>query len=131
MIELKGIISTEFQNPSEGFVRLFAKQIYQGMLTAKLMDQFTGLTKKALQQYINDLITERLKSALKKENLEEEKTTEQEVITAQGETPEVKIETTPEEMEGFLIVKTILRQKVKACRITYRDAQSYFGHSAG
>ena len=34
--------------------------------------------------------------------------------------------TTEEELEAFLIVKTILRQKVPATRVTYRDAQSYF-----
>lgn len=34
--------------------------------------------------------------------------------------------TTDEEMEGYMIVKTILRQKVSASRITHRDAQSYF-----
>jgi hypothetical protein len=37
-----------------------------------------------------------------------------------------KIITTEEELEGYLIVKTILRQKVSLSRITYRDAQSYF-----
>ena len=33
---------------------------------------------------------------------------------------------TEEELEGFLIVKTILRQNIPATRVTYRDAQSYF-----
>ena len=37
-----------------------------------------------------------------------------------------KVNTTEEELEGFLIVKTILRQKIPATRVTYRDAQSYF-----
>ena len=34
--------------------------------------------------------------------------------------------TTEEELEGFMIVKTILRQKISVTRVTYRDAQSYF-----
>ena len=37
-----------------------------------------------------------------------------------------KIETTEEELEGYMIVKSILRQKIDCKRITYRDAQSYF-----
>jgi hypothetical protein len=123
MNELKTLINSEFQNPSDGFVRHFGKQIYQGVLTAKLMEQFTNLTKKSMQQYINDLITERLKSALKKENEEEQKEIEQ---SASPLTNEVKVETTTEEIEGFLIVKTILRQKINSTRIAYRDAQSYF-----
>ncbi|OQP49968.1 type I restriction endonuclease [Niastella populi] len=125
MNELKVLINAEFQNPSDGFVRHFAKQIYNGILTSRLMDQFTSLTKRSIQQYINDLITERLKSALKKEN-EEQKSVDAEPSNSQPEVKEVKIETTPEEMESFMIVKTIMRQKIKVNRIVYRDAQSYF-----
>jgi predicted type IV restriction endonuclease len=124
MNELKTFINVEFQNPTDGFVRHFAKQAYPGILTAKLMEQFTALTKKSIQQYINDLITERLKSALKKEN-DDEKTTEQESVLADTAT-ESKVETTADELEGFMIVKTILRQKISSSRIAYRDAQSYF-----
>lgn len=125
MNELKAIINVEFQNPTEAFVKHFAKQIYQGMLTAKLVEQFGGLTKRSIQQYINDLITERLKSALKKED-EVELASMQENVPLPAIGNESKIETTEEEMEGFLIVKTILRQKIKHNRVVYRDAQSYF-----
>ncbi|MFA6150997.1 MAG: type I restriction endonuclease [Chitinophagaceae bacterium] len=123
MNELKALINIEFLTPSEGFVKHFAKQIYQGMLTAKLIEQFGLLTKKSIQQYINDLITERLKSALKKEN--EKETINQEQISS-SLVNDIKIETTQEEIEAFFIVKTILRQKIKPDRIIYRDAQSYF-----
>lgn len=126
MNEFKSLINIEFQTPTEGFVRYFAKQLYHGVLTAKLIEQFSGLTKKSLQQYINDLITERLKSALKKENEDEQKATEQEIAQAIAADAENKVETTEEEKEGFMIVKTILRQKTKANRIVFRDAQSYF-----
>lgn len=124
MNELKALINVEFQSPTEGFVRHFAKQVYPGMLTAKLVEQFSDLTKRSIQQYINDLITDRLKSALKKENEQAQDVTEQE--QAATGTKEGKIETTEEELEGFLIVKAILRQKIKADRIMHRDAQSYF-----
>lgn len=126
MNELKTLINVEFQSPTEGLVRHFAKQIYQGVLTAKLMEQFSGLTKKSIQQYINDLITERLKSALKKENDDEQKIESKEPTNATVDIKDTKIETTEEEREGFMIVKTILRQKIKANRIVHRDAQSYF-----
>ena len=127
MTELKAAIHTEFQTPTENFVRHFGKQIYNGVLTAKVMEQFTALTKKSIQQYINDIITERLKSALKKENDGEQISPEQEIAMATVlEKAESKIETTDEEMEAFLIVKTILRQKINANRVAYRDNQSYF-----
>lgn len=126
MNELKTYLHAEFQNPTEGFVKHFAKQAYQGMLTAKLMEQFTSLTRRAVQQYINDLITERLKSALKKENEDEQKAHSQDALLAAEAMSESKVETSPEEMEGFMIVKTILRQKIPSKRVAFRDAQSYF-----
>lgn len=126
MNELKTLLNVEFQNPSEGLIKLFAKQIYRGMLTSKIVEQFGTLTKKSIQQYINDLITERLKSALKKENDAEQPDAEKESATTNAEEKGSMIETTEEEKEGYMIVKTILRQWIKPARIAYRDAQSYF-----
>lgn len=121
--ELKNLIHAEFTDPGADFVKHFTKQVYPGMITAKVLEQFTNLTKKSLHQYISDLITERLKSALTKEdeaNKEQEK-----LLTAEKEDAG-KVITTEEELEGFLIVKTILRQKISVNRVHYRDAQSYF-----
>ncbi len=122
--ELKQLFQQEISNPSTDFVKHFARQVYPSVVTAKVLEQFTNLTKKSIQQHISDLITERLKIALTKED---EKTKEQEAIQAeQSASDEIKIITTEEELEGFMIVKTILRQKINASRVTYRDAQSYF-----
>lgn len=117
--ELKHLLQQELTNPSSEFVRLFARQVYPSNISAKVLEQFTNLTKKSIQQHISDLVTERLKTALTKED---EKIKEQEVI----QTEQTKIQTTEEELEGFMIVKTILRQKISLSRISYRDAQSYF-----
>ena len=122
--ELKQLLQQELTNPSAEFVKHFARQVYPSVVTAKVLEQFTNLTKKSIQQHISDLITERLKTALTKED---EAIKEQESI--QNETIKIdenKVVTTEEELEGFLIVKTILRQKINANRITHRDAQSYF-----
>ncbi|RKS25388.1 hypothetical protein CLV94_0418 [Flavobacterium endophyticum] len=123
--ELKKLINSEFTNPSPEFVKHFAKQVYPSVITAKVLEQFTNLTKKSLQQYISDMITDRLKSALTKED---EVTKEQEAELNSEITKEEanKVETTQEELEAFMIVKTILRQKIPITRIAYRDAQSYF-----
>ncbi|HAQ21569.1 MAG TPA: restriction endonuclease [Prolixibacteraceae bacterium] len=122
--ELKQLLNIELNNPSPEFVKLFAKQVYPSVITAKVLDLFTNLTKKSVQQYISDLITERLKTALTKED-EASKEQESKPTIAALE-PENKVETTVEELEAFMIVKTILRQKIDFKRISYRDAQSYF-----
>lgn len=123
-IELKYLLQQELVNPSAEFVKHFAKQVYPSVVTAKVLEQFTNLTKKSIQQYISDLITERLKTALTKED-ETAKNSEN-LDNPQTIEDESKIITTEEEMEAFLIVKTILRQQIPASRIAYRDAQSYF-----
>lgn len=122
--ELKQLFQQEINNPSPEFVKHFARQVYPSIVTAKVLEQFTSLTKRSIQQHISDLITERLKTALTKED---ESIKEQEAIQAeQTKVEENKVVTTEQELEGFMIVKTILRQKVNVSRITYRDAQSYF-----
>ncbi len=124
MNELKNLIHAELNTPSENFVRHFAKQIYSGAITAKVLEQFTNLTKKSTTHYINDLITDRLKSALAKEADMQKLEKETEALRPQVEEP--KIVTTAEELEAFYIIKSILRNKIDVERIAYRDAQSYF-----
>src|SRR5690606_32316753 len=121
--ELKKLIHSEFSSPTPDFVRLLAKQVYPGVVTAKILEQFTNLTKKSIQQYLSDIITDRLKSALVKED---EVSKERNAEITSSISNENSIITTEEELEAFMIVKTILRQKVSVERIHYRDAQSYF-----
>lgn len=127
--ELKAIFNNEFVNPSPEFVKYFAKQVYDGMITPKLLEQFTSLTKKSINGYINDLISERLKSALKTEvaaEIEESKPTTIKDTKEEPVDTDSKIVTTEEEIESYLVVKAILRSHVDISRVTYRDAQTYF-----
>lgn len=121
--ELKSLFQQEMENPSPDFVKYFARQVYPSIITAKILEQFTKLTKKSMQQVVSDIITNRLKSAISKEN---EENKENESLEEKEDTSSDKIVTTVEELEGFMIVKTVLRQKIDISRIFYRDAQSYF-----
>jgi hypothetical protein len=123
--ELKLLIQQELSNPSADFVKHFARQVYPSVITAKVLEQFTNFTKKSLQQHFSDLITDRLKTALKKED-ENAQPTQSAQVNEELVEEKNKINTTDEELEGFMIVKTILRQKINVSRISYRDAQSYF-----
>jgi len=121
--ELKTLLQNELINPSPEFVKHFAKQVYPSVVTAKVLEQFTNLLKKSIQHHISDLITDRLKIALSKEDEEAKK--QDAVLNEQLKNDENKVVTTDEEIEAFMIVKTILRQKINSTRISYRDAQSY------
>jgi hypothetical protein len=123
--ELKQAFHREINEPSETFVKHFARQAYNGVITAKLLEQFTLLLKRSITQYINDLITDRFKQAMANEELkkQEEKNKENE---PQLDLDSDGIVTTSEELEGFQIVKAILCQRIESTRISYRDSKSYF-----
>ncbi len=119
--ELTILATAEMQAPTDEFVRYFAKQVYPSVVTAKVLEQFTPLVKRVFAQLVQDQISERLKSALKKE-------TEKEVqSTALTIEPEPLIITTQDEIDGFLIIKSILRKDIEVGRVFMRDSQSYCG----
>jgi hypothetical protein len=119
--ELKAVIKHEFETPSPELVKLFARQVYDGMITSKVLDLFTGLTKKSISTYINELISDRLKLALKTDN-ETPLAPQQDIEVVE----ENKTETTLEELEGFGAVKSMLHGKINSNRIGYKDTLSYF-----
>jgi hypothetical protein len=122
--EMRSLLQKELVSPSEAFVRVFAKQIYNGQLTAKYVEYFSQIFKKTFGTLINDMINERLNAALKTEgeNAAEQERKEAEVPPE----PIRKIATTEEELEAFYIVKSILREVIDSSRISYKDTQSYF-----
>lgn len=125
MSELKSVISGEFATPSPEFVRYFGKQVYDGTFTSKVLDQFTVLVKRALNTYVNDMISDRLKAAIKDET-NSMASKQEENCTAPIEEENNKIVTTDEELQAFYVIKAILHNVIPAERVTYRDAQTYF-----
>lgn len=122
---VKSIFSNELKNPSDEFLRLFISKVYTGKITAKVLSDFSELIKKSVNHVISDMITDRFKIAIDVEESNknpEVAVTEVSDLVIEGD----KVVTTEEELEGFMIVKSICRQKVAINRIVYRDAQSYF-----
>lgn len=127
MSELKSVIKTEFQNPTEDFVRLLAKRVYDGIVTQKVIDQFTVFIRKSFTNYINDVISERLDIANSmSETSEEQQEQSNDDQNSESENKTPKIITTEEELEGFYLVKSILHDVISSNRINYRDRESYF-----
>lgn len=127
--ELKAIIVRDFANPSPELVKLLAKQVYDGSITQKIVDQFTSLVRKSITNHINDIISERFKTAIEKQEKIEETTTKEKTEIPDGViriSENGTVFTTQEELEAFYIVRSILRQIVSSDKITYKDFQSYF-----
>lgn len=122
--EFKVLIHNEMASPSDALVRHFAKQVYGGMLNARMMEYFTGLVRKSFLHYVSDQITERLKTALGQEAELPQTTISLEPVELVTKAPSVM--TTAEELEGYYIVRSMLRPHVESSRLVHRDAQSYF-----
>ncbi|GJH39834.1 hypothetical protein RCZ04_03840 [Capnocytophaga sp. HP1101] len=113
----------EIQEPSDDFIKLLARRFFDKQITSNRLETFNGYLKRAITSYFNDTINARLKSAL---NINEKEHPKQETEEELQE-DDNRIITTEEEIEGFQIVKAILREKLPASRIAYRDAITYFG----
>lgn len=124
--EIRNLIIKEISDPSDEFVKYFAKQAYPSMITKPILEQFRNILKRAFQQYNSDYINDKLKSVISSENTNKiAEEPEEEKI--QEPTNEDRIVTTEEELQGFYIVKSILHGKVDLNRIVQRDTISYFG----
>lgn len=131
---LKREIGKQFSAPTDDFVKILAQPIWDGMYTQRARELFAPLAAKALAQFINDAVNDRLKSALggtvprvavsvSGSDAADADATETEDPSSDGKEG---IETTPEELEGFNIVRAIVASDVPYSRVTPRDQRSYF-----
>lgn len=132
--EIKAIAEKEFSSPSPEFVRFFAKQAYDGVITQKIIDQFTPFVKRSINGVVNDIISERLNIAIKNETPQPETQSQEDIEQVEEKLPEgvvfmdkeTGIITTQEEIDAYNIIRSILRQHIDVQRITYKDNKSYF-----
>ena len=123
--EIRLILESEFNQPSEDFVKHFTRPVYSGQLRANVIEEFTEIVKQAFREFLNDKIATRLQTAIDSTagNNEGSADNEEEEV----EDPSDDIETTQEETDGFYVVKSILRESVDPSRIFMRDVRSYCG----
>jgi len=130
--EIKRILMEQLAAPSEEFVRFFASQVYHGRMTTAIRQQFADITKRALHQFISERISDRLKSALADESAVSTPARAQPAAEPAAEPilvadEDKRVTTSEEELEGFYIVKSILREVIDVRRVHARDTQGYFG----
>lgn len=131
--EMRQILNSELASPSDEFIRFLAAQVYHGRMTQQVREQFADIVKRAFNQFISGKINERLQSALTGSNISstapegEEAKTEIETEAPEDDSKKSRIVTTEEEIEGYFIVKSILRETVDPSRVIHRDTLSYMG----
>lgn len=131
---IKSILREQLKTPSEDFVRFFMAKVYSGMKTKDRMTKFAVITKNAFNQFITEYMNEKLKSAMAEETSPEGVANAEAITTEEAEAGlseptgrKARIVTTQEELEGYYIVKSILREVVDINRVYQRDTVSYFG----
>ena len=112
--DIHQILSAEIDSPSDDLVRLLAKQVYDGTVTANVKNKFYKIIKNEFKEVIDEKVENRLNEALERTNNEIPQEDEDDVIV-----------TTKEEFEGYYIVKSMASKLVDQDRITIRDHKSY------
>jgi len=129
--EIKRLMAEQLFDPSPDFVKFFAGQVYTGKLVASVVEKFTEITKRSLKEFINDRITDRLKSAIDLPDTTAPALTSTELQDTEAESVSSyssnQIITTEEELEGLYIIKAILREVIPTGRVQFKDTKSYFG----
>lgn len=125
---IKDCFANHIETPTTEFVKFILNDVYEGIKTQKVIDDFTPIIKRAVSQYISDSMNTKIKAALNNQDDTELLNDKQESPSPEQEPKkEHKIVTTIEELESYAIIKSILRTIVDSDRIAYRDTESYFG----
>lgn len=126
--EIRQFLSHEMEHPTDEFVAFVVGGIYPGRKTRGVLDKFHELVKKSFRQLVNDAVSDKLKSALanysKTEGDNESNSVMNEEIDELPLQPEIV--TTQEEIEGYVLIRMLLRDTIDQTRVVYRDNHSYF-----
>ena len=112
--QFESVIESEYRNPSDDFVRYLLDKsgIYDGVKTSKVIEKHKKTTVEAFNLFMSKVMKTSLDFSLALK--QEEKVNKNEIVT------------TSEELEGYAIVKSLLRGVTDITRVTYRDNSSYF-----
>lgn len=113
---IKPILNDLMSDPPDDFIKMIASQVYDGRLNASVKETVSIATKAAFRELMRDRVRARLNTALEEPEVTELQTDQK---------PSDEIVTTEQEIEGFLMVKSMLRGAVDTKRVGIRDAKSY------
>lgn len=109
-------------NPSDDLVKLIAKRVHTGHITADVRLRFSALLAEAFRDVVREQVRQSLSNALARSDV----TPPLAQANATAElAPSPASKTTEEEMDGFRIIRAIAAQRVDSKRIVIRDASSY------
>lgn len=123
--EIKRFLKAQWDKPSDDFVSFILSEIYPGKKTKQVIEKFNGIVNRSFKEFVNDILNDKLQSALANTNAEPMAVKE---VAAAVETEAItpSAVTTEEEIEGYITVKVLIKDVVSPDRVNYRDNLSYF-----
>ena len=127
--QIKSLFKKNLEDVNDNFANYVLCEVYEGRKTQQVVEKFKPVIKRAVNQFISDLLNERLTSALARTKDDAEKDNPENKPKPAEETEEKdnRIATTDEERDGYAIIKAILRNVLPVERIFCRDTVNYFG----
>jgi predicted type IV restriction endonuclease len=129
--EIKQFLNQQWEEPNDEFIKFILSDVYQGVKTKKVLDNFREIVQKSLAQFVNEKVNDKLQKALNSSDTNEEHVAENEEASKNENVAEDKVTietivTTEEEIEGYVFVKLLLKDEIDSNRVHYRDNKSYF-----
>ena len=121
------MLKSELDSPSDDFAKLILSVIYDGQKNQKVIEKFKPIIKKSFNSFINELLNQKISSALNTENEKNNESDPTDESIDSTESGSSKIITTQEEIQAFFIIRGLLVGTVAVEDIVYRDTESYFG----
>ncbi|MDD4884802.1 type I restriction endonuclease [Sulfuricurvum sp.] len=118
--EIQSVFKTEVENPSDEFVKFFARKFTDKPMTVAIVDEFRGYIKKSFAEVLHDIASDKINAL--QSNLQIDIESED----APAHEEKNQIVTTDEELEGFYIVKSLLGEDTDLSNITFKDTVNYF-----
>ncbi len=124
--EIKRFLKAQWESPSDDFTSVILSDVYPGKKTRQVLDKFNGIVKRSFKEFVNDILNDKLQSALANTNAEQVVTNEVAPTVEEITDTAPEVVTTQEELEGFLTIRILLTDKFAPERVNYRDNLSYF-----
>ena len=120
---IKKTLLSEFENPTDDFIKAIGRQVYDGKLTPGIKEKFGNIISIAINEIINERVNKTLANAVASNEEEQEDNNnieaEEEIISEDG------IITTDTEKEGYFIVRSIASEILDPDKVAIRDRKHY------
>ena len=119
---IKKTLLSEFESPSDEFIKAVAKQVYDGILTQNVKEKFGTIISVAVNEIINEKVNKTLSDAVASNETQQE---DNNAVEAEESINEEGIITTDSEKEAYFIVRSIASEILDVNRVAMRDRKHY------